>query len=161
MVTEPFFVNSKGNSNFRVRSIIDQFTSIIEEELAEPMQTLLKRQVAHIMPLVFSTKSTVEKKKFAASKAHNLIDGYTYKVVHKAVGKRQDQQKYLTQHLRAKECIRMFPHDDHVDSWLGTCYSKNKWNESDMQNVYFHTNIITIDKTNLHCNLNPDTVPKS
>jgi hypothetical protein len=95
------------------------------------------------MPIIFNPAAKIGTKKAAASYALTLIDGYTYKEVHKAVGKRQDQQKYARQHLRALEFIRVFPYaGSEVESRIFQFYKKNKWDETDVKKVCYHTNYI-------------------
>lgn len=93
------------------------------------------------MPLFFSTKAKLVKKMCAAQFVFNqLTEPFEYKAVYKAVGKRQDQQKYLRQHLRAEEFMRAFPYATDVELWMKTCYSRSKWEETDVKKVYYHTN---------------------
>jgi hypothetical protein len=90
------------------------------------------------MPLVFSPTFKVEKKKAAANVAFGLIDGYDFKTLYKAVGKRQDQQKYLRQHLRAIEFIRLYPYAlESIDHRIDAFYKANKWDETDIKKVYY------------------------
>lgn len=110
-------------------------------ELAKPEQTLLKRHVAYIMPLVFSTQAKVEKKTVDANVVHSMIEGYELNAVRSAVGKRQDQQKYIRQHLRATECMSLFSHGTaNMESRIRTYYSRNQWDLTDVKKVYYHTN---------------------
>ena len=86
--------------------LVDEF-AFFSIQMAVEVETskkcLLNRQVAEFMPLCFDMATgNKTKKKEVASFLIAMIEGYEEKEIYKAVGKRQDQQKYLTEHLRAK-----------------------------------------------------------
>ena len=83
------------------------------------------------MPLSFDIDTTVQKKKKESNRIFLLIDHFDFKDVHIAVGKRQDQQKYLIQHLRANEFIRKHPHVSEPETRMLDFYRRNKWLTSD------------------------------
>lgn len=96
------------------------------------------------MPLVFSATAVVGKKKMMANELFKKISGtYTSNDVVQAVGKRQDQQKYVRQHIRAKEFIRCFPAISlaQLEYTMEVCYNRKKWGAAtDIKKVYYHTN---------------------
>ena len=40
IITEPFFVNSKGSTSFRVKSIVDQFAALVCIAMIHPIQII-------------------------------------------------------------------------------------------------------------------------
>ena len=114
---------------------------------------MLRRHVADLMPHVFSTTWTMGKKKATSNLVYTGLEGYTYKQVYKAVGKRQAQQKYLRQHLRAAEFINMAPPCEfqHIEMRVGIYYRQMKWNETDVTKVYIQNAIIVPIVFSVNC----------
>ena len=137
VITEPLFVNSSGNTVFRVKGIADQYTAIVEAQIKNPHATLLKRHVANIMP--FSTDPSIEhpKMKVQAKLIFEVIDGYEFKEVYKATRARQDQQKYLKQNIRA-DIFMQQPNSQsmvNIDHRISSLYTKMKWDTTDLKKV--------------------------
>jgi len=100
--TTSLFINSNGKDTFRSRPIGILFKEQFETLAKTPELYKLNRQVEAILPLSADPSAKIGKVKTVARAVHKAIDGYLYKVVRKAVRKRQDQQKYARQQARAE-----------------------------------------------------------
>lgn len=91
----------------------------------------MKRVVANWVPLQFTGKPKFERtKKENATLIHESIPALDRKEIHAALEKRMDQQKYLTQHLRALEFIKTYPLIP-IHQKLDYVYQRNDWNNKD------------------------------
>ena len=101
----------------------------MEEELSDTRPSVLRRLVADIIPLTSVLSHKVGKKKQATNDALALIEGYSFKEIYKAIGRRQDQQKYYTFHLRAKEFIKLYPFAKEPENRIEEFYKKKGWSD--------------------------------
>ena len=108
-----------------------------DDEMKYPKETFLRRKVANLLPISFSTTQKLEKKKQVAKFVHGQVKKYEYKEVWREVGKRQDHQKYERQQARARDFLKVtrVETQEALEKRVETYYNRKNWDTSDIKKV--------------------------
>ena len=138
IVTQLFFYNSKGSSDFRPTNISSQFMYKTQTRIKG--ESGLESHIAAMMPLSPNPNFKFPKMTSLVSTLSETVDDngeFSTMELKAAVKKRQDAQRYIRQTVRAEHFVQQYPRirTAEIQLKLSQFYETNCWDKTDVAKV--------------------------